>query len=79
VPVIWRGIYNERAIRALYDEKKDWDRCEGYVVCRTDAFSMRDFKYNVAKFVRKGHVQTFKHHWRSQRVIPNTTTGVIYG
>ena len=70
VPVIWRGIWDEKAIRALWNESM-WDKCEGYVVRRTSSFKYGDFKNCVAKFVRKGHVQTAKHHWRSQPVIPN--------
>ncbi len=72
VPVIWRGVWDEKAIRALYDPTKDWNTREGYVVRRTDSFTFNEFKHCVAKFVRKGHVQTAKHHWRAQRVIPNT-------
>lgn len=71
VPVIWRGIFDETMLKSLYDSKRDWDTREGYVVRLTEAFSFNDFKYSVGKFVRKGHVQTAKHHWRSQRVIPN--------
>ncbi len=77
VPVIWRGTFDEKAIQALYDSEKDWQTCEGYVVRLADSFSYNDFKFSVAKYVRKGHVQTAKHHWRSQRVIPNTTISQV--
>lgn len=71
VPVLYRGIFDEVKIKALYDSKKDWDRCEGYVVTLAKGFPYRDFRKSVAKFVRKGHVQTTK-HWRlGQRIIPN--------
>lgn len=70
VPVLYRGIFDEEAIRSLYDPK-DWSVSEGYVVTTADGFRMRDFGKNVAKFVRKGHVQTGKHHWASQKIIPN--------
>lgn len=71
VPVMWRGIFDEKIIKALYDDKKDWDSCEGYVVRLASSFTYNDFKHSVAKFVREGHVQTAKHHWRAQAVIPN--------
>ena len=71
VPVIWRGIFDEKTILGLYDTDRDWAKIEGYVVRLTDGFSFNEFKNSVAKFVRKGHVQTAKHHWRSQRIIPN--------
>jgi hypothetical protein len=70
VPVIYDGIYNEKAIVGLYQDR-DWERCEGYVVRNAEAFSYSRFRHNVAKFVRRNHVQTAKHHWRSQKVIPN--------
>lgn len=72
VKTMWRGIWDEKAIRALYDAGRDWDTIEGYVVRLTDSFAYRDFRHSVAKYVRKGHVQTAKHHWASQPVIPNT-------
>lgn len=71
VPVLYRGPFSEEVIKGLYDEKKDWDTREGYVVRLASDFRLGDFKHSVAKYVRKGHVQTAKHHWRSQRVIPN--------
>ena len=65
VPVLFDGIYDEAAIRAIernLDPKKD----EGYVLRVADAFPYKDFKSSVAKFVRAGHVQTTK-HWRAGR------------
>ena len=43
---------------------------EGYVVRVADAFAFSDFKHCVAKFVRKGHVQTDE-HWMHKPVVPN--------
>ncbi len=76
VPVIWRGIFDENAIKALYDEDRDWNTCEGYVVRLTSSFTFNEFKHSVAKYVRKGHVQTAKHHWRAQKVIPNVVEAI---
>lgn len=75
VPVLWRGTFDEAVIRGLYDTQKDWETREGYVVRLTDSFTFNEFKHSVAKFVRKGHVQTAKHHWRTQKVIPNVMAG----
>lgn len=70
---IWRGIFDQKAIEALYDEDRDWKTIEGYVVRLTDSFTYDEFKHSIAKYVRSGHVQTAKHHWRAQAVIPNVT------
>ena len=74
VKEIWRGTFDARAIESLYDPKTDWENREGYVVRLTDGFSYRDFRRSVAKYVRKGHVQTAQHHWSAQPVVPNTFT-----
>lgn len=68
VPVIYRGLFDkwcwdcyENAIRA--DQ-------EGYVVRLDGSFSYTDFDKSVAKYVRKGHVQT-DDHWMHRPVVPN--------
>lgn len=61
VPVIYDGIYDEKAIRALYDSKKDWATREGYVLRLADSFHYSEFRQSVGKFVRKDHVMTAKH------------------
>ena len=71
VPVLYDGLYDEKAIRALYDAKKDWDTREGYVIRLASTFSYGEFRTSVAKFVRKGHVQTAVHHWQFQQLVPN--------
>lgn len=68
VEVLYRGPWDERVIRGLYDDKSDWGTHEGYVVRSAGSFTMRQFRSKVAKFVRKGHVQTAK-HWRFGRQI----------
>lgn len=70
VPVLYDDIFDEDKIKNLYTEDK-WNTMEGYVIRIADEFSYFDFKNSVAKFVRKNHVQTTKHHWQSQTVIPN--------
>lgn len=71
VPVLWRGLWDETAVRACYTGVS---RCggvqEGYVVRLADSFSLDDFGRSVAKFVRAGHVQTDE-HWMAKAVVPN--------
>lgn len=70
VPVIYRGLWDEKRVRAIEKELK-WEQDEGYVVRIADSFTYGQFKSNIAKFVRKGHVQTTK-HWRAGRTFtPN--------
>lgn len=69
VPVIYQGIWDEKAITAI-GQKLDLNRCEGYVVRKVEQFHFVDFERNVAKWVRKNHVQT-NEHWLYQEIIPN--------
>ena len=69
VPVLYSGIWNEVAIRNL-SKGINLEQTEGYVVRLADSFHYDNFSTSVAKFVRKGHVQTDK-HWRSQKFVPN--------
>lgn len=70
VEVIYDDIWDERKIRAL-EKTLDWETDEGYVLRVADSFNYKDFKTSIAKFVRKGHVQTST-HWRHGRAfIPN--------
>jgi hypothetical protein len=71
VKELYRGIFDEKIIKGLYDSHKDWATCEGYVVRLAGEFDYRDFRHSVAKFVRKNHVQTTKHWMRGQRIKPN--------
>jgi len=70
VPVLYDGIYDEKAIRKLGDSL-DFTKDEGYVIRVAEGFSYGEFHKKVMKFVRKGHIQTTK-HWRQGRsFIPN--------
>lgn len=70
VPVLYSGIWDESLIRGL-SKGMDLKKTEGYVVRFYDSFHYDDFSTSVAKFVRKGHVQTEK-HWRHQAFKPNS-------
>lgn len=63
VPVLYRGKWDEQVVKGLYDEKRDYDTHEGYVVRLAGEFSYFDFKKSVAKFVRSNHVQS-THNWK---------------
>ena len=63
VPEVYRGMYDEKAIKAI---DMPWETCEGYVIRTVDAFPFIDFKKNVAKCVRKGHITTTKHWMHGQ-------------
>lgn len=69
VKVLYRGLYDEALIKALWDEKAR-ERTEGYVIRVVDEIPYKDFGKFVAKFVRNGHVQTDS-HWMSSAIVPN--------
>lgn len=70
VPTLWRGPYDETAIRACWTPAAH-DTQEGYVVRSALGFPLAEFPYRVAKFVRPGHVQTTKHWMAGQPIVPN--------
>lgn len=67
VPVLYDGIWNEGLIRSIILDK---DNQEGYVVRVAGSFLYNDFGFNVAKYVRKNHVQTDE-HWMKKAVKRN--------
>lgn len=71
VPVIYDGMFDEKKIKALYDEKKDWDTKEGYVVRVASQFGYADFRKSVAKYVRKSHITTTKHWMHGRPIVVN--------
>jgi hypothetical protein len=68
VPVLYEGIFDETKIKSLYNEKSGM---EGYVVRLADAFDIKDFKFSVAKMVRKNHINPLDDHWNKGEIIPN--------
>lgn len=67
VPTLYEGPYDDAWLRGL---KLDLQRCEGYVVRSAGAFPYERFAEHVAKWVRRGHVQT-DDHWMHGVVTPN--------
>jgi hypothetical protein len=71
VPVLYRGLWDIEKVKACYTGQSKYGTIqEGYVVRTASEFPIDQFNLNVAKFVRKNHVQT-NEHWMSQTVIPN--------
>lgn len=71
VPVLYRGIYDEEAIKASWSGTSTLGTIsEGYVIRLACGFKFEDFKDSTAKMVRKGHVQT-DDHWMHSQVVPN--------
>lgn len=72
VPVLYRGVWNERAVKACYSGES---RCggvqEGYVVRLARSFTLSEYPTALAKFVRANHVQTGALHWRAVSITPN--------
>ena len=55
VPVLYRGVWNEKLVRASFPETYDGDPTEGYVVRPAAEFGYGDFRRLVGKYVRAGH------------------------
>lgn len=65
VPVLYDGIYDETAIRALWN-KSNWTTQEGYVLRLAESFAFSEFRTKSGKFVRASHIQTVKHWMHGQ-------------
>lgn len=71
VPVLYVGPWDEEKVKNCWTGvSKFGSEQEGYVVRNAESFHYDDFSKNVAKFVRKGHVQTDS-FWMTQPIIPN--------
>lgn len=71
VPVLFRGVWNEKAIRALYPRPSRFGpSTEGYVVRLARSIARADWNESAAKYVRPRHVQTGP-HWMLKPVEKN--------
>ncbi|MCK9597126.1 hypothetical protein M0R19_08135 [Candidatus Pacearchaeota archaeon] len=67
VPVLYEGKFNTiKQLQEWMDKYISYpgtysNETEGFVIRISDSFSFNEFSLNVAKYVRKGHVQTDKH------------------
>lgn len=64
VPVLYRGVWDEAALRAL-ETRIDTDQVEGYVVRRAGRIHYSEWRRKAAKFVRAKHVRTDEHWLRT--------------
>ena len=63
VPIIYRGPWDEEKISQMIPGTSRFgDHAEGYVMRNAKSFPMDEYGLNVAKYVRKGHIQT-DDHW----------------
>lgn len=69
VYVIYRGIYNREVIEKLFHNVVKSGE-EGIVVRNVESFEYDEFSKNVAKCVRKNHVQTDT-HWKNSKIEQN--------
>ena len=69
VETIYRGSYDENILKELASNLNT-SKEEGYVIRNANQFTYKRFPENVAKYVRKAHVQT-NIHWMRQEIVPN--------
>lgn len=71
VPVIYRGLYDEKLIKEAFDLVQKGDqRQEGYVIRLTDEYTYAEFRKSLAKFVAGDFI--IKHgHWAQQKLEVN--------
>jgi hypothetical protein len=70
VPLLYRGLWDEKLIKGLYKERFEGNECEGYVVRLAEPFPYAAFKKSCAKYVRKNHITTHG-HWMRERIEVN--------
>lgn len=72
VPVLYRGVWDEPAVRACQTGVSRLGGAqEGYVVRLAAAFAIDEHHVSLAKFVRAGHVMTDAVHWKRAAIVPN--------
>lgn len=72
VPVLYRGLWDEDAVRSCFTGKSQFEgEQEGFVVRLAASFSHTDFARSVAKFVRPHHVTPTTEHWFRKPVTLN--------
>jgi hypothetical protein len=81
VPILYRGTFKsmkeiqnwmEKQMKSKQSTVGGKDGPEGFVIRVADGFSNKDFERNVAKFVRKGHIQTnedWSRTWKQAKLL----------
>lgn len=70
VKELYRGPFDIEKIKSIW-KTMSWDKDEGYILRVTKSFPFSEFRSNVAKFVRKGHIQTQKHWMFGKHDVPS--------
>jgi hypothetical protein len=71
VPILYEGVWDEEAIKSCYTGISRFGGVqEGYVVRYDGMIFKSEFQKQVAKYVRRGHVQTSE-HWLYQKIVKN--------
>lgn len=70
VPVLYDDVFVQPTIEKI-GHKLDVSKQEGYVVRVADEIPYGHFRRKIAKYVRRGHVQTTKHWFLGQKVVKN--------
>lgn len=70
VPVIYRGVFSKSMLLELATQFEADTSKEGFVVRTTKPTMLNHFGSNVAKWVRKDHVQT-EDHWMHSKITKN--------
>lgn len=72
VPELYMGPWDPEKVQKLFPFTSSFGTsAEGYVIRDASSWPMSEFNKHVAKYVRKGHVQTDQ-HWKEKKVEPNT-------
>ncbi|MEL6102770.1 MAG: RNA ligase family protein [Pseudomonadota bacterium] len=69
VPILRRSQFDDPTVQAVLDGL-DLDKQEGFVVRSCASFTESDMATHIAKYVRKGHVQS-DIHWSKAEVVKN--------
>lgn len=69
VPQLYIGVYSDEVVKEIAENVVK-NGGEGVVVRSLSGFYYKDFSKNIAKYVRKNHVQTEK-HWSLQQIETN--------
>jgi len=69
VPELYIGKFDSNIVENLQDKLSPITQ-EGFVIRNVGSFHYDDFDKNLAKWVRKNHVQTDS-HWMQSKIVPN--------
>lgn len=74
VPVIYKGIYDQKKIHELYEKEYKGHGCEGYVIRMAGEFTYGQFRMSLMKYVDpvfREKINNSHGHWISQKITPN--------